>query len=365
MQNTIPWARPEFWGKEQEYVLDALQSTWISGGEYVDRLEQQFATRFGVSHALTAANGTASLHMAYLALGIQPGDELVLPGFAFLAAANVALHMQAKPIFAEVDSDTWCVTAEQIEKCITPRTRAIVPVHTYGNVCEMDDINAVAEHAGIPVIEDAAEALASRYKGKPAGTMSAIGSFSFQATKTITTGEGGMVVTNRPALHDRMALYRSHGMRRKRHYWHEMPGYNFRLTNLQAALGCAQFEELDSIIAARAGLQERYLQALQKLTGVVPQSYSSNVEPVLWAMAVKIDEKAYPQGRDAVIQQMAEAGIETRPGFYPPSAMSFYACPPLPLCEALSRSVLSLPSYPTLSDAQIHYICDQLRLLRR
>lgn len=361
----IPWARPDFWGKEREYVLDALESTWISGGPYVERLEKEFAAFCNVRHALTASNGTATLHLAYLALGIGVNDEIIVPGFAFLAAANVAFHVGARPVFAEVDPETWCVTAEAIERCLTPRTRGIVPVHTYGNVCDMDDIIALAQRRGIPVIEDAAEALGSRYKGRPAGTVGTIGSFSFQATKTITTGEGGMVVTNEAALNDQMGLYRSHGMLRKRFYWHEVPGHNFRLTNMQAALGCAQLEKLDEMVVARKRLHTKYLQAVVKISGVVPQVYKSYVDPVLWAMAVTLDPKAYPQGRDAVISQLAESGIETRPGFYPPSKMSFYSCPSLPTSETLSGQVISLPTYPTLTDDQVQYVCERLGRLRK
>jgi perosamine synthetase len=277
----------------------------------------------------------------------------------------VALHLGAQPVFAEVDPDTWCVTADTVEPLLTSRTRAIVPVHTYGNVCPMDEINALATSKGIPVVEDAAEALASRYKARLAGTMSTIGSFSFQATKTITTGEGGMVVTAEDSLRDVMALYRSHGMLRKHFYWHELPGHNFRLTNLQAALGCAQLERLDDILATRKRLHEKYAHTLAAIDGVTPQRFGSDVEPALWAIAVKLDPRAYPQGRDAVMRQMGDAGVETRPGFYPPSAMAFYASPPLPACEALSQQVISLPSYASLREEQVEYICKELSRAKR
>src|SRR6185503_11850661 len=247
----IPWAKPDFWGKEQEYLVQALSSTWISGGAFVERFERDFAAYVGARYALTSSNGTTALHMAYLGLGVGPGDEVVIPGFCFLAGANVAIHMGAKPVFCEVDPRTWCATAEAIERVLTPRTKVIVPVHTYGNVCRMDEINALAKSRGVAVIEDAAESFASTYRGTQAGMMSDIGSFSFQATKTITTGEGGMVVTEREDLQKTMALYRSHGMLRKRFYWHEVPGHNFRLTNLHAAIGCAQLERLDRIIVER------------------------------------------------------------------------------------------------------------------
>lgn len=361
----ISWAKPCFWGNEQEYVLDALRSTWISGGKYVEQLERDFATFVGSRCALSASNGTATLHLAYLALDIKPNDEVVVPGFAFLAAANLALQMRARPVFAEVDPETWCVTAETVEKCLSPRTRAVVPVHTYGNVCPMDQIVELATQRRIAVIEDAAESLGSRYKGRMAGTFGTMGSFSFQATKTITTGEGGMLVTDDERLYDVIALYRSHGMLRKRYYWHELPGHNFRLTNLQAALGCAQLEKIDHISAARKQLHSSYLKRLTTIDGVTAQVYQPDVDAVLWAIAVKLDPDAFPQGRDRVIHQMAEAGIETRPGFYAPGMMPFYDCPALDVCDELSRQVISLPSYPALTEQDIDFVCDTLNHARR
>jgi len=362
----IPWARPDYWGNEKSYVLAALASTWISGGEFVDRLEKDFANFNDVPYALSASNGTTALHMAYLALNLQPGDEVVVPGFAFLAAANLALHMKVKPVFAEVDPATWCLRAADVEKCLSRRTRAIVPVHTYGNVCDMDEIIALANSHHIPVVEDSAEAFASRYKHRMAGSMGLLGSFSFQATKTITTGEGGMVVTRNQGLLARMALYRNHGMLRKRHYWHELAGHNFRLTNLQAAIGCAQLERIDEIIRERQRVHAQYQMILKDTPGVTLQRFLPEVQPVLWAMAVKLDPLAYPQGRDVVLEQMKQVQIESRPGFVSPSFMKhLYACPELPVCEDLSRQVISLPSYPTIRDDQVQRICAELMRLRK
>lgn len=356
----IPWAKPVFLGNEQSYVSQALSSTWISGGSFVDRLESDFAHYVKSPFTLSTSNGTTAIHMAYLALGLKPGDEVIIPGFGFLAAANLALQFGAKPVFAEVDPDTWLVTAPEIKKCLSPKTKIIVPIHSYGNVCEMSAISTLAEDHGIPVIEDAAEAFTSQYKGCEAGTMSTIGTFSFQATKTITTGEGGMVVTKNEELYNTMALYRSHGMLRKTYYWHELPGHNFRLTNIQAALGCAQMETLGMFIQERDRVHAQYKKYLSHVEGIKPQQFTSNVKPVLWAMAVKLDCEAYPQGRDRVIEQMKQLQIETRPGFYPPSAMEFYSCPHLPVCEEISRQVISLPTFTALQNEQIKYICNSL-----
>jgi len=361
----IPWAKPSFSGNEQRYVLEAIASTWISGGQFVDRLEDEFAKYTGSRYAITSSNGTTALQMALLALSVGPGDEVIVPGFAFMAAANVALHVGAKPIFAEVDPVTWCMTANDVEKCLSARTKAIVPVHTYGNVCDMDAIIALAKDRSIVVVEDAAEAFASRYKDRQAGSIGQLGTFSFQATKTITTGEGGMVITDSGELRDRLHLFRNHGMLRKR-YWHEVPGHNFRLTNLQAAMGCAQLEGIDQIIGERQRVYASYRRYLSTIPGVTMQHFCSNVDPVVWAIAARLDPRAYPQGRDEVMRQLDAAGIETRNGFYAASMLGhLYDCASLPICEDLSRQVISLPTYCTLQDSEIQFICSELETARR
>jgi len=363
---SISWAKPVFWGREQAYVADAMTSTWISGGSYVDRLEQEIAAFCNVPHALTVANGTAAIHLCYLAAGLRAGDEVVIPGFAYLAAANVALHVGAKPVFAEVDPDTWCVTAESIARVLTPRTRAVVPVHTYGNACDMDAIVALCRPRGILVVEDAAESFGTRYKGRQSGTVGDLGCLSFQATKTITTGEGGMVITRRDEFLEPLRLYRSHGVLRTR-YFHEVAGLNFRLTNMQAAMGCAQLEQIDTIVQARRRMHEHYCKCLKNVGGVTMQQFSSTVEPVIWAVAVKLDPAAFPPGCDGDIDQLADAGIESRPGFYSPEVMpNLYGYGiDLPVCAEIARQVISLPSYPSLTAWEIEQVCGSLKALRR
>ena len=368
----IPWAAPAYWGNEERYVGDALRSTWISGGPFVERLEREVRALLGGEtsgrEALATSNGTTALQLPCIALGLGPGDEVVVPGFAFMAAANIALQLRARPVFCEVDPRTWCARAEDVERCLSPRTKAIVVVHTYGNVCDMDPLLELARKRGIALIEDAAESFGSRYRGRFSGAIAPIGTFSFHATKTITTGEGGMTVAADPALAARMRLYRSHGMdRSKAFYWHEVAGHNFRLTNLQAALGCAQLEHLDDIVRERKRVHAAYARRLQELQGIQPQFFAPEVTPVLWAYALTLDARAFPQGRDAVVKQLAERGIETRPGFHPASEMRhLYAdCPPLPVCEALGRTVISLPTWPGLKDEVIDRICDALKAARR
>lgn len=359
----IPWAEPCYWGNEERYVTEALRSSWISGGPYVQRLEAELGRYCRSPYAVAVSNGTTALHAAYLALNVRPSDEIIVPAFAFMAAANVALHMGARPVFADVDPDTWCVTAETIVRCITPRTRGIVAVHTYGNVCDMDPILALAEQRGAWVLEDAAEALGSTYLGRAAGAIAPIGTYSFHATKTITTGEGGAIVTRDAALAERMQLYRSHGVKARR-YWHDVAGHNFRLTNLQAAIGCAQFESIESIVRERRRVHRSYLRALAAVPGAAAQHMTPGVDPLVWAIALRLDEAVYPQGRDRVMAQMAEHSIETRPGFHAASEMThLYHAPSTPVASALARQVISLPSSPTVSDEEIAHVTGRLAQL--
>lgn len=361
----ISWASPHYWGNEQQYVLDALQSSWISGGPYVERLEEDFARYCDSPYAVSASNGTAALHMAYLAVGLMPGDEVIVPGFGFMAAANVALHVGARPVFSDVNPDTWCMTVEDVERRLTSKTKAIVPIHSYGNVCEMEPIMELAERAGLMVIEDAAEAIGSRYRGQMAGTIAPMGVYSFHATKTITTGEGGAVVTRDIRMRDRMRLFRSHGMSVKR-YWHEVAGHNFRLTNMQAAIGCAQLEQIDRITQERRRVYESYRRELAAVDGVRMQGFSKDVDPLVWAVAVELEEAAYPQGRDMLMEQFLQHGVETRPGFYAANAMShLYGVSDLPTSDHLSRQVISFPSSPHVTEEEIAYVCALLKSFRK
>jgi perosamine synthetase len=353
----IPWYKPNFWGREKDYMTEALESTWISGGEFLDRLESEMARILDVRHVVTTSNGTTSLMLSYLCLGIGPGDEVIIPGFTFAAPANMAIAVGAQPIFADIDPYTWLLCSKSVEEKVTSKTKAIVPVHIYGNVCDMDEIMRIARKYNLFVIEDVAEAAFSNYRGKQAGTFGDFGSFSFQATKTITTGEGGAVCTGSDDLQERARLIRSHGMRPARRYFHEVVGHNFRLTNLQAALGCAQLEHIDDIVANKKRVFARYQKHLANMPGVRVQAITPGCDPVMWAIAVKVSA---PGSRDQLMENLKIQGIETRPGFYAFSDMPVYRAGYLPVTKDVAESVLSLPSYTMISDEDIDYICSVL-----
>ncbi len=356
----IPWAQPLLFGDEATLVAEALRSTAISGGPFVEQFEVDFAAYHGVpGHALLVSNGTTALELALRGLGIGPGDEVIVPGFGFAAAANMALVCGATPVLADVTEDSWLLDPADVARRLSPRTRAVVAIHSYGNVCDMPALAKLAHQAGAALIEDCAESLLCRYDGQLCGTMGDVGAFSFQATKTLTCGEGGLVVARESALLERMRLIRSHGMRPERKYWHEVVGHNFRLTNLQAAMLCAQWRHLDELARRRVRVYRWYEERLVGRPGLHLPHVAASVEAVMWGVALRLDPQRVPLGRDAVIDRMAQAGIETRPGFFPLSAQPAFARPPLGVSERVAAQIISLPASPTLSRAQVDEICDR------
>jgi len=361
----IPWAKPTFYGKEKIYLADALESTWISGGYYVERFEKEFIQCNNSKYGVTTSNGTTALQLAILVLGIGPGDEVIVPGFTFVAPANMVIQAGATPVYADIDPLSWCIDPNSVRRCITKRTKAIIPVHVYGNVCDMDVLKNVAEENSLYVIEDTAEAAFSKYRGKCAGTFGDVGCFSFQATKSITMGEGGFVLTNDMHLYEKMDIIRNHGMHKSKRYWHDMIGYNFRLTNLQAAVGLGQLENIDNIILERKRVYQLYRKHLADEEVIRLQYFKPEVDPVVWAIAMKIDPNYFKGDRDFLIKAMLECGVETRPGFYPFSVMALYNAPSLPVSENVGAHVISLPSFPSLTEEEIAFICDQFKKLKK
>lgn len=365
-ETMIPWAKPEFSGNEQAYLVDALRSTWVSGGKYVDRFEVEFASACGSRFGVATSNGTTALHLALVALGIGPGDDVVLSTFSFVAPVNVVIHAGARPILVDCDPDTWCLDPGEIERAITPRTKAIIAVHVYGHPCDMEAIMRIASGHKLFVIEDAAEAHGSTCRSQRVGSIGTVGCFSFHAAKTLTMGEGGIVVTNDEALMVRMKTLRDHGMRKNLRYWHDEVGYNYRLTNLQAAVGCAQLERFDTIITRRREIAAQYCQGLASIPGVVCQREASWANCVLWAQAILIDPLTFGISRNALMMKLGEWGVETRPAFYPVHTMPIYGitgC--FPVAEHVGANGLSLPTHTGLSEGEIAYIIDAIATIQQ
>lgn len=354
----IPWFKPQYWGNEKRYVMDALDSSWISGGEYIRKFESKFTEIHGSHGAVTVSNGTTALYLALLSLNIGPGDEVIIPGYTFAAPANMVIATGAKPVFVDVDKDTWLLDPLLIEEKINHKTKAILPVHIYGNVCSMTLINDIAKKHNLYVIEDVAEAAFSKQNGNYAGTLGDIGCFSFQATKTLTMGEGGAVIFSDSAVEQRARIIRSHGMTAEQPYWHLEIGHNFRLTNMQAGFGLAQLEKLDEIIIQKKRVYQRYTENLGAIKGIRMQSITPETEPVIWAVAVRIDPDFISISRDQIRSSLTQHGIETRAGFYAFNEMPIYSSDELPVSSAVSQSIISLPSYPGLEDKDIDFICE-------
>lgn len=340
----LPIAEPNLSHAEFRNLLDAFLSTWISSaGDYLRTFEQRFAAQSGAAYGIATSNGTVSLHLAMVALGIGPGDEVIVPDLTFAACANTVMQLGARPVLVDIDPVTWCVSAEAIERLITPRTRAIMPVHLFGRPAPMTEIRALADAHGLFVIEDCAEAPGARYDGKPIGSFSDISSCSFFANKIITTGEGGICTTNDPDLAQRLRMLRDHGMRPERRYWFEEAGFNYRMTNLQASIGCAQLDRMDALVAERREIHDRYVAVLGQIPGVgVPPPMDDRSEAVIWFSCVTVPAEA----RAAIIRACAERRIDLRPFVNSLSSMPAYRqfARKCPTSMAVSKSGLHLPT---------------------
>lgn len=314
----LPVMEPVLKGKEVEYVLDCLATNWISSqGKYVEQFEEDFRSYISCNHALSVSNGTVALHLALVALGIGCDDEVIIPDLTFIAPASMSVLCGAKPVFVDVDMTTWTIKPEAIEACITPKTRAIITVHLYGHPCNMDPIIEIANRHGLYIIEDCAEALGAEYNGRKVGSIGDIGTFSFFANKVITTGEGGMVTTNNIELFNNMRLLRDHGMTREKRYWHLVTGFNYRLTNIQAAIGKAQLEKIENFLSCREEVVNRYSCQLKDVQGIILPPHEKWAKNIYWLYSILIDKEATGIDRDTLMGHLAVHGIDSRPFFYP------------------------------------------------
>jgi perosamine synthetase len=361
----IPVSEPCLSGKELEYVTDCLKSNWISSiGKYVNRFEDMFAQFCGTSHALTTCNGTAALHLALLALDIGPGDEVIMPNLTFVASGNSVLYCSARPVFVDVDRTTWNIDPDKVEEKISERTKAIIVVHLYGHPCDMDGVMHIAKKHNLKVIEDSAEAHGAEYKNKRVGGIGDMGIFSFYGNKIITTGEGGMITTNNPGLADKICMLRDHAMSKTRRYWHDLLGFNYRITNIQAALGVAQMEQIDGFIAKKRQNASLYNSLLKNMNGITLPAEADGCKNIYWMYSVLI-ENDFGMPRDEVMERLKVKGIDTRPFFYPMNQLPMYkSSESFPVAEELSRKGINLPSSTRLSDDDIRTVCEALGSLR-
>ncbi|MBK0382077.1 aminotransferase class V-fold PLP-dependent enzyme [Pedobacter sp. SD-b] len=356
----IPIMQPQLSGNELAYVSDCITSGWISSqGSYVKRFEEAFTKYCQMPYALAVSNGTTSLHLALVSLGIGAGDEVIIPDFTFAATINAILYTGAVPVIVDVDLTSWTIDPICIKKAITPKTKAIMPVHIYGHAADMDVIMEIANEHQLFVIEDSAEALGSTYHDQPIGSFGDVSSFSFFGNKTITTGEGGMLLFKDKAVYERAAILRDHGMSKNKRYWHDMIGFNYRMTNMQAAVGVAQMERVDDIVYHKRKIAQFYDQALRKYPSLQLHGEKDHTTNSYWLYTFLIKESS-KFNREELAERLAKNGIETRPTFYPMHSMPIYAKygrkEDLKNSIYISETGLSLPSYADITMEELENV---------
>jgi perosamine synthetase len=360
----IPVSEPSITQKEIDYVLDALKSGWVSSiGGYINKFETGFAAFVGTKYALCVSNGTVALHLALLACGLKPGDEVIVPDLTFIATANAVTYTGATPVIVDIDPETWCISPEEIKKAVTPKTKAIIPVHLYGHPADMDPILDIARKHNLFVIEDCAEAHGAEYKGRKVGSFGQFGTFSFYGNKIITTGEGGMLTTDDEELFKRAKFLKDHAMSPAKRYWHTEVGYNYRMTNLQAALGVAQLERINELIEKKRQIFNWYKEFLCEVDGIRLNPEKEWAKNVFWMVCLILD-KNFGISRDELIVRLKEKGIDTRPFFYPMSEMPMYKGGTnydSPTAKALSENGINLPSGSNLTEKEVKWIAENVK----
>lgn len=368
MSSRIYYTKPSITELEVRYATDAAANGWGDKCyEYINRFEDAFKEHLGVKYAIATSSCTGALHMGMAALGIGPGDEVIMADTNWVASVSPIVHLGATPIFVDILPDSWCIDPELVEKAITPRTKAIVAVHLYGNLCDMDSLLAIGAKHGIPVIEDAAEAIGSVWHGKRAGAMGKFGTFSFHGTKTLTTGEGGMFVTNDAELYEHVLTLSNHGRARgqTKQFWPDMVGFKYKMSNIQAAIGCAQMERIDELIARKREIFSYYRDNLSNLLHL-----SMNPEPAdttigAWMPTVVLDEKI-SLGRDALQAAFAAENIDARVFFWPLSSLDvFESVRENKHAYQIPNRAINLPSYHDISEVELARVVATLSSLMK
>jgi perosamine synthetase len=362
----IPVFAPWLSENARRYVLDCVDTGWISSlGQYVARFEREFARFCEAEHAVATSNGTTALHLALAALGVGEGDEVLVPDLTFVATANVVRYTGATPVLVDSAPATWGMDPDDARRKVTRRTRAVIPVHLYGHPVDLDPLLALAAEHGFDVVEDAAEAHGARYKGRRVGALGRIGAFSFYGNKIITTGEGGALVTGDAALAERAAFLRDHAMDPRRRYYHPEVGFNYRMTNIQAAIGCAQLEQADAILGRRKAIAAAYEAGLDGVPGLTRPPAAPWAESVHWMYSVLV-EPAFGLDRDGVREGLRARGVDSRPFFVPLHELPPHRAPgPFPVSTRLARQGINLPSGTGLAAEEIATVCEALRALAR
>lgn len=366
----FPIAGPSITQKEIDYVTDAVTNAWYANaGEYNARFERAFADYIGVRYAVSLPSCTSAIHLSLAALGISPGDEVILPDITWIASSAPVTYVGATPIFADIDPVTWCLSADSFATCITPRTKAVIPVDLYGGISDMDAIRRIADENGVAIIEDAAEAIGTEYRGRRAGSFGDTGVFSFHGSKTLTTGEGGMLVTDRDDLHDRVQILRDHGRPTgDRMFYNQEVAFKYKMSGMQAALGLAQLERVDELIDKKRKIFGWYHDELAGLNGVTMNQEPNGVKNSYWMVTLVLDD-SYKLDKQTLMQKLRERGVDTRPFFFPLSDIPAYrdseqariAQKRNRVAYAISGAAINLPSALSLEMADVRHICCEVK----
>lgn len=365
----IPITRPSITALETSYVNSATMDLGTERCyDYISRFELEFARHLGVKYAIATSSGTGAMHLGMAGLGIGPGDEVIVADSTWIASISSAVHLGARPVFVDILRDTWCLDPGQVEAAITPNTKAIVAVHLYGNLCDMDVLNEIGNRHGVPVIEDAAEAVGSIWRGKRAGSMGKFGMFSFHGSKTLSTGEGGMFVTNDDTLHDAVLTLSNHGRARNQNkqFWPEMMGFKYKMSNMQAALGCAQLKRVDELVARKRAILDQYRQRLAAWPGL-----SLNPEPVGTVIGAWIPNLVFDVWLGVTSEKMVRAfvdeGVDGRVFFHPLSSLPLFGAQcGAPNAADIAQRAVNLPSFHDMTDSQVQRVVEVIaRTMRR
>ncbi|MDT7542568.1 MAG: perosamine synthetase [Acidobacteriota bacterium] len=363
---------PSITQKEISYVTDAVTNAWYANANvYHERFERAFAEYLGVRHAMALPSCTSGLHLALAALGVGAGDEVVVPDVTWIASSAPVSYVGATPVFADIDERTWCLSAESFAACITPRTKAVIPVDLYGNQPDWEAIRAVAERHGIAIIEDAAEAIGSEYRGRKAGTFGRAGVFSFHGSKTLTTGEGGMLVTDDAEFFARAQFLRDHGRKPgdKMFFNHEV-AYKYKMSSMQAALGLAQLERIEELVAHKRDIYSWYERELAGADGLMLNHEMPGTKNVYWMVTVIVDPR-FGLKKEQLMALLSERSIDCRPFFHPLSSIPAYADTEQAhaarernrVSYKLSPYGVNLPSGMSMDESKVGYVCDALKAL--
>lgn len=367
MSSRIYYTKPSITELEIRYATDAAANGWGEHCyEYITRFEDAFRQHLGVKHAIATSSCTGALHMGLAALGIGPGDEVILADTNWIATAAPIVHLGAKPVFVDILPDSWCINPVLAENAITPRTKAIIAVHLYGNLCDMERLLAIGQKYGIPVIEDAAEAIGSVYHGKRAGSIGLFGTFSFHGTKTITTGEGGMFVTNDATLYETVLTLSNHGRTRgqTRQFWPDMVGFKYKMSNIQAAIGCAQMARIEDLIHRKRDILNYYRERIEVLTGVRMNPEPADTVNGAWMPTVIFDVETGVT-REKLQAMFAAENIDARVFFHQLSGLSMFEEQPQNRnARQIPGCAINLPSYNDMTSEEQDRIVDVIRRCR-